>query len=147
MPELEELFVAGYLPHYGMSRFDFNMLQHLDRLYYFSIAPDTLGNYIMPENHQQNIDLLNTELSDLSTELLNTSPRAILYSYIVKQSSPDRFENKYGKYGYNGRELMVTKTEYLIKYNYYGIMAWKLSQEVNYSSDYNLLKSIVNTAK
>ncbi|NOR74791.1 MAG: hypothetical protein GQ525_06495 [Draconibacterium sp.] len=64
-----ELFVAGYLPYYGIDRVDFKMFRNLDRLYYFSILPDTLGNYRMPENHHQNIDLLNSELSGLNTEL------------------------------------------------------------------------------
>ncbi len=295
-PEADELFVAGYLPYYGMERVDFKMFRNLDRLYYFSISPDTLGNYRMPENHQQNIDLLNSELSGLNTELFiviggwyesetifpmaasqskreeyvsslinfclannidgvdldweayptkvpqtnylalinllsvelkknnlkftvavaashhnlsalfidkvdqlnimsygilddngnqvtmtqltgwlqkyddaqiprskmivgvpfygkrpyvsgDTSPRAILYSYIVNQSSPGQFVNKYKNYGFNGRALMQRKTEYLRKYNYYGIMAWELSQDTPYNSDYSLLKSIVNTAK
>ena len=295
-PEAGELFVAGYLPYYGMERVDFKMFRNLDRLYYFSISPDTLGNYRMPENHQQNIDLLNSELSGSNTELFiviggwyesetifpmassqskreeyvsslinfclannidgvdldweayptavpqanylalinllsielkkndlkftvavaashynlsalfidkvdqlnimsygilddngnqvtmtqltgwlqkydevqiprskmivgvpfygkrpyvsgDSSARAILYSYIVDKSSPTKFVNKYGNYGYNGRALMETKTEYLRKFSYYGIMAWELSQDVQYSSDYSLLKSIVNAAK
>jgi chitinase len=294
--EKEELFVAGYLPYYGMERFDFNMLEHIDRLYYFSIAPDTLGNYILPDIHQQNISLLNNKLSTLNTELFiviggwyesetifpmaenstkrelyvnklvdfcisnnidgvdldweayptsvpqsdylalveilsvelkkhnllftvavaashysfsalivdkvdqlnimsygilddngdqvtmtqltgwlknyddaqiprsklivgvpfygkrpfisgDTSPRAILYSSIVNNASPGSFVNKYKNYGFNGRELMRTKTNYLRQYSYFGIMSWELTQDVPYSSDYSLLKSIVNTAK
>jgi len=298
LPEIgdEVLLVAGYLPHYGFQRFDFTSLKYLDRLYYFSVAPDTNGYFEMPEVHVKNINQLKTNLKGLTTELFlvvggwyesetifpmaaderkrklyienivgfcidnkldgvdldweaypnkvpendyvalvnelsselrkydlkftvavaashhnisqkfynkvdqlnimsygvldpegnqvpmemlqgwlqtfdkvgvprskmivgvpfygkrpiksgDTSPRAILYSSIVKSSKPDYNENRFGNYSFNGRGLMQTKTNYLKEYGYAGIMAWELSQDVEYDSEYSLLKTIVNTAK
>jgi len=294
--ELDDLFVAGYLPHYGFQRFDFDAIQHIDRLYYFSVAPDSLGNFKTENFHLQNIAQLNKKLTGLQTELFlvvggwyesetifpmaedperrtvyinkligfclennidgidldweaypkkvpendyidlvaelsaetkknnlrftvavaashhnisaifvdkvdqlnimsygvldengnqvtmiqlenwlqnfdtagiprrkiivgvpfygkrpyhsdDNSPRSIIYSVIVDNASPAYDENQYGKYGFNGRALMQTKTEYLKHNGYFGIMAWELSQDVPYCSDFSLLKTIVKTAK
>ncbi len=294
--EYPEIFVAGYLPWYGFVNFDFDALKHIDRVYYFSLAPDANGNYAMEDKHLQYIQQLKNEISDSETELFvvvggwyesetiftmakdaiktqtyvdsivqfcvenkldgidldweaypcavpevdylnlidlfsiklhannlkftvavaashynlsaqikdkvdqinimsygildqngnqvpmsmlkgwldnfsitgipgsklivgvpfyakrpydasDDSPRAITYSYIVKQSWPENTENKYGKYAYNGRALIQTKTNYLRQNGYFGIMAWELSQDTDYDSAYSLLRNIVEQAK
>lgn len=294
--EFPALFVAGYLPWYGFDNFDFEALKYTDRVYYFSIAPDSVGNFIMPDIHQQNIQLLQDKIGESETELFivvggwyesetifpmakniekreayvnsliqfciennldgidldweaypnavpeadyislvdllsekirknnlkfsvavaashhnlaakfknkvdqinimsygilddngnqvtmtqltgwlnnfeaagipraklivgvpfygkrlydvsNNSPRAITYSYIAQQSSPAYDDNKYGDYSYNGRGLMQTKTKFLRENFYFGIMSWELSQDVDYNSQYSLLKSIVEVAQ
>lgn len=296
LPEKPSLFVAGYLPWYGFSNFDFEALQHIDRLYYFSIAPDQQGNFLMSDLHQENLKFLNKEMGGSDQELFlvlggwyesetifpmaenpekraaytdsivqfclsyeldgvdldweaypkavpekdylalvdllsmklhqnklkftiavspshhrlsakfkdkadqlnlmsygvlndngqqvtmaqltgwlndfdaagvprsqlivgvpfygkrpydenDQSARALTYSTIVEQSSPAYGINSYGKYSFNGRGLMETKTKYLRQNNYYGIMAWELSQDVDYHSPFSLLRSIVAKAK
>lgn len=77
----------------------------------------------------------------------NNTLRSVIYSYIVDQISPGPFMNKYENYGFNGRKLMETKTEYLRKYSYYGIMAWELTQDAPYNSDFSLMRTIVNEAR
>lgn len=67
--ELPELFIAGYLPWYGFNNFDFEALKHIDRVYYFSLAPDSAGNYIMPDIHLQNIQLLKNKIGESESEL------------------------------------------------------------------------------
>lgn len=297
-PVIEDpkLFVAGYLPWYGFNNFDFEALKHIDRLYYFSISPDSLGDYRMPEIHQSNIELLNSKIAGTTTELFiaiggwyesatifpmaedptkretyvnsivdfcienklagvdldweaypdnvptddyialvqllseklhnnnlkftvavaashynisvnfknlvdqlnimsygvldtdgnqvdmellkswlsnyekvgiprsklivgvpfygkrpydasDNSPRALTYSTIAKNISPEYNDNKYGKYAFNGRALMQTKTKFLRENSYYGIMAWELSQDTEYNSKFSLLNSIVTEAK
>lgn len=64
-----ELFVAGYLPHYGINRFDLEAINHLDRIYYFSVAPDTLGNFEMEDLHSENIKTLKNKVKGTQTEL------------------------------------------------------------------------------
>lgn len=294
--ESPEIFVAGYLPWYGFERFNLETLRHLDRLYYFSVAPDTLGNYSMPNTQKEQIEILQERTKNTSTELFvviggwyesetifamaksaekreayvnaliqfcvantidgvdldweayptavpeadyvalvdllstklrekdlkftvavaashynlaakfknkvdqlnvmsygvldqngnqvpmsmlkgwlenfdtagvprnklivgvpfygkrpydanDSSPRAIIYSSIVKQSYPEETTNKFGKYGFNGINWIETKTKYLRNNGYHGIMSWELSQDVDYSSPYCLLKSMVEAAK
>lgn len=294
--ENPKLFIAGYIPWYGIENFDYEALNHIDRLYYFSVAPDSAGDYIMDPKHKQNLKLLSIETAGMETELFlvlggwyesetifpmakdaqkrtnyidslmqfcmannldgidldweayptevpedqylalvnelslklhqnnleftvavaashqelaakfkdkadqinimsygvldengnqvpmpmltewlanldaagvpraklmvgvpfygkrpynanDNSPRAITYANIVKQSSPEYDENTYGAYSFNGRGLMQTKTKYVRKNGYFGIMAWELSQDVDYNSKYCLLKSIVEIAK
>jgi len=295
-PELPELFVAGYLPHYGFNRFDLGAVSKLDRIYYFSIAPDTAGYFQMEQKHIENINRLRAKIGVSKTELFlvvggwyesetifpmakdearriayvdsvvqfctlnqldgvdldweayptavpedqyialvdlfskllhekslkftvavaashhelaarfkdkadqinimsygilddnnqqvpmnmlnswlqkfddagvprskrivgvpfygkrpydanDNSARAILYSSIVSQASPPASSNQYGKYAYNGVELMQNKTMYLRSNGYFGIMAWELSQDTEYNSQFSLLKSIVEKAK
>ncbi len=294
--EFPELFVAGYLPWYGFDNFDFEALKYINRVYYFSIAPDSTGNFISPDIHEQNIQFLQNKIGESETELFivvggwyesetifpmaadsnkreayvnslvqfciennldgvdldweayptsvpetdyillvdllseklrennlkfsvavaashynlaakfknkvdqinimsygvldeagnqvtmsmltkwlnnfdaagvprsklivgvpfygkrpyntnDNSARALTYRYIVQQSAPAYDENNYGKYSYNGRSLMQTKTKFLRENFYFGIMSWELSQDVDYNSQYSLLKSIVEVAK
>lgn len=291
-----ELFVAGYLPWYGYNNFDFDALEYIDRLYYFSIAPTPEGAFVMEEKHKTYIEDLklltegtNCELflviggwyesetifpmaanakkreaytdsvvqfcldnrltgvdldweayptkvpegdylalvqtmseklkenelkftvavaasqQNLSAKFKNyadqinimsygvldeqgkqvpmnmlkgwlqnfeaagvprsklivgvpfygkrpynandNSARAITYASIVANSSPDYSTNTHGKYAFNGRGLMQTKTAYLREMGYFGVMSWELSQDVAYNSEYSLLQSIVSTAK
>lgn len=291
-PEWPALFVAGYIPHWGMANFDETALKHLNRVYYFSLAPDVDGQFIVHDRDHQNLSKLNesvkstncelyivlggwyesenihamastaekrqayitalvqlcktydldgvdldwenypfpfdindfidlvNELSlalaanglgftvaldvlhyDLATQIINqvdainlmlygmlddagnhatfnhmvdgltpylnnqipkdklivgvpfygkrpwdendTSPRAVTYRYIVEQSFPSPDMNKYQKYAFNGRALLKAKVEYLRKNEFYGIMSWELSQDVEYVSQYSLLRSIV----
>jgi len=44
------IIIAGYLPDYSFSSFDFDALNLLSRVYFFSVAPDKSGNFtISPE--------------------------------------------------------------------------------------------------
>ncbi len=299
IPEPEndpELFVAGYLPWYGMDDYQPETLTNIDRVYYFSVAPDANGDYMMEDRHIQNIQQINSVISGSDTEhflviggwyesltifpmaadaqkteaytdsivqfcleygldgidldweayptsvpvadywnLVETlsdklhdeqlkftvavapshadlaaqfkqkadqinlmsygvldeqgnqvpmdmlqqwltdfevagvprsklivgvpfyakrkydpadqSARSITYVSIVAQSQPDYNDNKFGKYAYNGRGIMQTKTKFLRKGDYYGIMAWELSQDCDFNSDFSLLKTIVETSK
>jgi GH18 family chitinase len=74
-PLLEEeldypsLFIAGYLPYWGMPNFDRNSLNHLDRVYYFSLAPDADGQFVAPERDIQNLRVLSGRRESTSCEL------------------------------------------------------------------------------
>lgn len=67
--EITQLFVAGYLPWYGFTNFDFKALKYIDRVYYFSIAPDSVGDYEISDLHLQNIQLLKNKIGESETEL------------------------------------------------------------------------------
>jgi len=54
-PKGPALFVAGYLPYWGMGNFDTSALPYLDRIYYFSVAPDVDGSFLMPDRDVQNL--------------------------------------------------------------------------------------------
>ncbi|MEA1887407.1 MAG: glycoside hydrolase family 18 protein [Bacteroidota bacterium] len=62
-----DLIIAAYLPYWGMDRVDMNNLQYLDVLYYFSLAPDQEGLFIVPEG---TISDLNTIKNHISSETL-----------------------------------------------------------------------------
>ena len=53
--DLPHLFVAGYLPHWGMGNFDETALNHIDRVYYFSLAPDVDGQFEILERDRLNL--------------------------------------------------------------------------------------------
>ena len=76
----------------------------------------------------------------------DTSPRYLTYRAIVNAISPAPSVNRYGLYAFNGIDLVVQKTGYLLSGNYAGIMAWELSQDVDYNSAYSLTRAIVNKA-
>lgn len=299
IPEPEpdpELFVAGYLPWYGMDDYPLETLFNIDRVYYFSVAPDANGEYMMEDRHSENIQEIKSIISGSETELFlviggwyesltifpmaadenkmeaytdsivrfclendldgvdldweayptsvprddywqlvqvlsdklrasqlqftvavapshadlaaqfkqkadqinlmsygvldeqgnqvsmdmlqewltdfevagvprsklivgvpfyakrkydpaDQSARSITYASIVAQTQPDYNDNKFGKYAYNGRGMMQTKTRFLRKGQYYGIMAWELSQDCDYNSNLSLLKTIVESSK
>jgi chitinase len=47
----QKLLMAGYLPASKINTFDTSALKYLDRIYYFSIAPDSAGQFfVSPEN-------------------------------------------------------------------------------------------------
>ena len=60
----EDFLIAGYLPDYGLNRIDFNNLEYLDRVYYFSIAPDVNGDFISVNADIENIQLLKGKLKN-----------------------------------------------------------------------------------
>ena len=62
-----DLIIAAYLPHWGMDNVDMNSLGYLDMLYYFSIAPDQDGLFIVPEGM---ISDLNTIKSRIRSDAL-----------------------------------------------------------------------------
>ncbi len=70
-----------------------------------------------------------------------SKPGAILYSKIV-ESAPLFSQNTYDVYAFNGCDLIKEKTEYVKNNNIGGIMAWELSQDTEYSSEYSLLKTM-----
>ena len=72
----------------------------------------------------------------------DTSPSAVTYRKIISEFEPTLDINKYGNYSFNGRGLLMQKTEYLIQQGYGGIMSWELSQDVESSSEFSLLKAI-----
>lgn len=62
-----DLIIAAYLPYWGMDRADMNSLQYLDIVYYFSLAPDAEGLFMIPDGTIAN---LNTIKSHISNETL-----------------------------------------------------------------------------
>jgi len=57
-----DLIIAAYLPYWGMDKVDLNSLSHLDILYYFSIAPDQDGLFVVPEGLISDINLARDRL-------------------------------------------------------------------------------------
>ncbi|MDT8400080.1 MAG: glycoside hydrolase family 18 protein [Bacteroidales bacterium] len=57
-----DLIIAAYLPCWGMDNVDLNSLQHLDILYYFSIAPDQDGLFTVPEGLISDINIIRDRL-------------------------------------------------------------------------------------
>lgn len=70
------------------------------------------------------------------------SPIAMSYADIEALTHPASSMNSYGKYGYNGIDLIKWKTGYLLQNGYRGIMIWELSQDLPASSDSSLLQTI-----
>lgn len=76
----------------------------------------------------------------------DTSPRTYTYRAIVEMAHPLPHLNRYGKYSFNGRNLMKDKTSFLIDNEIGGIMAWELSQDVALGSPYSLFDAILDVA-
>ncbi|MEE4214241.1 MAG: glycoside hydrolase family 18 protein [Bacteroidales bacterium] len=57
-----DLLIAAYLPYWGMDEVDLNSLQHLDILYYFSLAPDEDGLFEVPEGRISDINIIKGRL-------------------------------------------------------------------------------------
>jgi len=76
----------------------------------------------------------------------NSTPRTYTYRAIVEMAHPLPDVNSYGKYSFNGRNLMKDKTSFLIENEIGGIMAWELSQDVSLGSPYSLFDAILDIA-
>lgn len=61
--EENKISVSGYVPDYGMNRFDHKNLEYLDRVNYFSIEPDANGIFQMSVSDSTNIELLKSKLN------------------------------------------------------------------------------------
>lgn len=72
----------------------------------------------------------------------NTTARTLTYRTVLTKITPAPNINRYEKYGFNGQTLLQTKTRYLMQNNYYGIMAWEMTQDVPVDSPYSLLRAI-----
>lgn len=57
-----DLIIAAYLPHWGMDNVDMNILRHLDILYYFSVAPDHDGLFIVPEGMISDLNIIKSHI-------------------------------------------------------------------------------------
>lgn len=57
-----DLIIAAYLPYWGMDNVDMNSLRYLDILYYFSIAPDEDGLFIVPEGMIADLDTIKSRI-------------------------------------------------------------------------------------
>ncbi len=57
-----DLIIAAYLPHWGMESVDMNSLQYLDILYYFSLAPDQDGLFIVPEGRISDLNIIKARI-------------------------------------------------------------------------------------
>ncbi|SMO40316.1 glycoside hydrolase family 18 protein [Solitalea koreensis] len=58
-----KIMIAGYLPSYGFNGYDFQNLNYVNRVYYFSIEPDVVGGFQMTDVDSTNIEFLKTKLS------------------------------------------------------------------------------------
>lgn len=65
----DELFVAGYLPHYGMSEYDLQTITNIDRVYYFSVTPDANGDYFFEDKHIRNLQKIKNVIAGTTTEV------------------------------------------------------------------------------
>lgn len=65
----EDFIVAGYLPSWGMENVDYSIIDHLDILYFFSIAPDNEGNFYVPGGITDNISYLRGIINPGKTRL------------------------------------------------------------------------------
>jgi len=63
------IIIAGYLPDYSFSNFDFDALNLLSRVYFFSVAPDTAGNFIISSEMITHIREVKSAIGDQATEL------------------------------------------------------------------------------
>jgi len=54
--------MAAYLPHWGMERVDMNSLKYLDIIYYFSLAPDQDGLFIVPEGRISDLNTIKARI-------------------------------------------------------------------------------------
>jgi chitinase len=61
--EETKILVSGYVPDYGMNRFDLKNLVYLDRVNYFAIEPDANGIFQMSVADSTNIELIKTKLN------------------------------------------------------------------------------------
>ncbi|MDP4204465.1 MAG: glycoside hydrolase family 18 protein [Bacteroidota bacterium] len=73
----------------------------------------------------------------------DASPFTITYRKIAEQAQPLSSQTNYGNYSFNSRDLLKQKTHYLKTNNYAGIMAWELSQDTDFLSEYSLLSAIL----
>lgn len=72
----------------------------------------------------------------------DNSSIAVTYRYILSKTFPAPGVNKYGKYSFNGQDLLREKVRFLMQNNYGGIMAWEMTQDVPVNSEYSLLRSV-----
>ena len=59
----KKILVSGYVPDYGMNRFDLRNLEYLDRVNYFAIEPDANGVFQVSVVDSSNIELLKSKLN------------------------------------------------------------------------------------
>ena len=95
LPQMPELFVAGYLPHYGMNRFDLSTLSHIDRVYYFSLSPDVDGKFQVLDRDFENLIKLSTALSNTNCELFVVIGGWIGSEYIHTMASAPELRESY----------------------------------------------------
>lgn len=70
-PETVEspIIIAGYLPDYSFGNFDFDALNLLSRVYFFSVAPDTAGNFAISSEMIAHIREVKSAIGDQNIEL------------------------------------------------------------------------------
>src|SRR6476620_36633 len=56
-----KFIIAGYLMKF--QKLDFNTLPYFDRIYYFSVSPDSEGNLFLNDDFEKNVSSLKEKLS------------------------------------------------------------------------------------
>lgn len=68
-PVNKDFLIAGYIPYYSFDRFDLDALKKLHRVYYFSVAPDTEGNFVYSAADVSNLQTLTNNFTGESKEV------------------------------------------------------------------------------
>ena len=63
------IIIAGYLPDYSFSSFDFDALNLLSRVYFFSVAPDSSGNFVISPEMTAHIREVKSAIGNQNIEL------------------------------------------------------------------------------
>lgn len=68
-PVESPIIIAGYLPDYSFGNFDFDALNLLSRVYFFSVAPDTTGNFAISAEMKAHIREVKSAIGNQHIEL------------------------------------------------------------------------------
>ena len=63
------IIIAGYLPDYSFGNFDFDALNLLSRVYFFSVAPDSAGNFTISSEMAAHIREVKSAIGNQNIEL------------------------------------------------------------------------------